>query len=343
MGQQAPTTAMGNILAARVAAQARGHTPSQPRPAANLTPIRVAAPPLPPPSPQQPTVLPAGQLALPELDQQFRGAVKTARNSLAAIAYYGFRLLLANDWSSLGYDSAEHYYTEQGLSQDIWENYTKLGERLQHLSLTDMQQLRVSAARALAKVHPSLWPEYAWVEEAKLLPTREFEVLVIQRNREHQPSQLAEPRITVSVSVPVSQQSTIERRMQSLRRRAKLATPGDTLIFALEAADRASLMEDVLSAVQQQVAELGRLWKPDEPWSVALAESVAERADRLEHGAEGQAASLVDAGARSQQLTRAILRQLRELDLQPKGDPASYEADQEAIRTAPTPIQRQAS
>jgi hypothetical protein len=361
---------LGNVLAARVAAQARTQAqtgaqlgqpaqsaqPLLPRPPVSLTLIR---PSLVPAQPQLTPVVPTlltttllapGQLATAELDQQFRGAVRQVRNSLAAAAYYGYRLLAADDWPSLGYDSAEHYYTEQGLSEALWKRYTTIGERLQHISLSDMQSLRISSADALSKVHPDLWPEYAWVEEAKLLPTREFEILVSQRNREHQPtaSQLAEPRITMSVSVPVSQQSLLERRLQSLRRRAKLATTGDTLIFALEAADRAGLLEEVLGSVQQAVAELGRLWKPESPWSAGLQESAAEQADRLEHGEAGGAASLIDAAARSQQLTRAILRALRDLDLQPQAPPATKGAaadapDQETLRPETAPEQRQAS
>lgn len=345
---------MANVLAAQVAAQAARQTQtaqrpaqrpaslqSQPRPPATLLPMRpaVAQAPSPIRQPAPSVVLPPGQFSTPELDQQFRGAVKAVRNSLAAVAYYGYRLLIADDWPSLGYDSAEHYCEEQGLSEGIWRRYTLLGERLQHLTLADMQQLRVASADALAKVHPDLWPEYAWVEEAKLLPVREFEMLVRQRNLAHQPSQLAEPRIMVSVSVPLSQQSQIERRMTSLRRRAKLATSGDTLLFALEAAERASLLEDVLGAVQLSVAELGRLWKPDEPWAVGLAESAAEKTARLDHG---ETSSLVDAGARSQQITRAILRALKDLDLQPE-EGASDAPNQETIRAASTPERRQAS
>lgn len=330
-------TAMGNILAAKVAAQAQAQ--AQPaRAPANLTPIRPVALVPQVQSRPTPTILPAGQLSTSELDQQFRGAVKAVRNSLAAVAYYGYRLLVAADWPSLGYESAEHYCEEQGLSEAIWRRYTLIGERLQSLSLADMQQLRVAAADALSKVHPDLWPEFAWVEEAKLLPVREFEMLVRQRNLAHQPSLMAEPRSMVSVSVPISQQSTIERRMTSLRRRAKLATPGDTLIFALEAADRAAELEEVLASIQVTAAELGRLWKPEAPWSAELAESAAERADRLANGPAGSS-SLFDAGERSQTLTRSMLRTLRDLDL--KG--AADAPNQETFRTADQAVQRQAS
>ena len=348
MAQPAPkTTPTQNILAARVAAQARQQQSQQPaanpalpaRPAASLTPIRPIRPPqaAQQPSPmQQPSLMHApvtlssrdpAALTASELDTRLRGAVTTAHRSTCELIYYGYRLKLATDWRELGFATEEAYVESLGIGWMMWDRWIRIGERLAHLTLTEMTSISQRALGLLASVQPDLWPEYAWLEEAKVLPAREFEMLVKQRNHEHQPAGsrglLSEPRADIKVAIPISQQAVLQRRLDQLRRRERLATTGEALVYALAATDRAGQLEDSLAAIQPSLAELARLWKPAEEWSAGLQESVAEKAARLEQGLP----SLSDVAQRTQQLTRTILRELRSLDLE---QPEQAQAGQQA-------------
>lgn len=253
--------------------------------------------------------------AVAELDQRFRAATTRARAAIWEMVYYGHKLeqaaAAAAAWATLGFDSGEAYAEAQGISASTWHNYMVLGDRLQRLSLAEMQGLKLGTMAELAKIHPAIWDEYAWVEEAKALPARDFAMIVAQRNREHSPKPLAEPRADVRVSMPLTQQVAVARRLDQIRRKQQLATTGDALIVAVAAVDRAALLEDTLSEVKQKISELERLWRPDQPGLAGLVESDTEKAARLERGEP----ALTDAAARTQQITRMLLKDLRDVSI----------------------------
>ena len=250
-------------------------------------------------------------LAIPELDQRFRAATTRARAALWEMVYYGHQLDQADAWPALGVESGVAYAEHLGISATTWNNYMVLGARLAHLSLAEISGLRLQTMTELARVHPSLWDEYAWVEEAKALPARDFAMIVAERNRKAQPKPLAEPRADVRVSMPLSQQVSVARRLDQIRRKQRLASTGDALLVAIDAVDRAGLLEDTLADVQSKISELELIWRPEIPGLAGMVETADEKAARLALGETGIPA----AAARTQQLARMVLRSLRDLKL----------------------------
>src|SRR5271165_7045332 len=127
------TNAIGNILAARVAAAQRPQNSEALRPAPELRLPQI----VPPPTPA--TKATHSALPIPELDQRFRAATTRARSALWEMVYYGHLLEQSQAWSTLGVDSGAAYAEQQGISAATWNNYMVLGDRLGHLALADMQ------------------------------------------------------------------------------------------------------------------------------------------------------------------------------------------------------------
>jgi hypothetical protein len=264
-------------LAAQVAAQAR---PSI------ITPIR--------PSTLPPSTAP---ITLTELDQRFRALVRHQSRTLGEMVFVVYRLWTADSWESLGCADVESYCNSVGVSYAYWKRLAILGQRLQSLTLAEMQNLPLRAMESLIRVHPSIWSEYAWVEEAKALTAREFSMLVMQRNERVAHGQLSEPRTQLTLRVPLSQHPVLERRLETLRRQEKFGSTAEALTYALESVDRADLMADTLSEIQSQVAELSRIQD-------SLKESQAEKEARFASGMDdGSAARL-----KAQKLTAQILK-----------------------------------
>ncbi len=239
-------------------------------------------------------------ITLVDLDQKLRALAVQHRRVWAESAFIAYRLWLANDWERLGFADAEAYCDSLGITLGHWRNLVTFGKRLQHLTLPEMQSLTYAAMQWLAKVHPKIWDEYAWVEEAKALPSRDFAMLVAQRN-EQITKTLVEPRVSLTIRVPTSHQAAIERRLETIRRQEKLGSTAEALTYALESVDRAWRMEDTLSEIQAKVAELNRIQD-------SLRETREEREARLENGPDKDQTG---ARIRAQQLTNWILKTLQ--------------------------------
>lgn len=266
-------------LAAQVAAQARP---------ASITPIR-------------PAVLPQSDapITLVELAERFRSLAKQQGRTVCEMVFVAHRLWLANDWQALGYSDVESFCEAAGVTVRYWDRLALIGERLQNIPLAEAQNIPFAALEALSRVHPSIWNEYAWVEEAKALRTKEFVLLVLKRNAQVGRT-LTEPRCALTVRVPLSQHPVIERRLEALRRRQRLSSSAEALTFALESVDRAGLMADTIAEIQNQVEELKHLYDP-----ANLEESEAERDARL---ADGK--SVTDSAMKAQGLLRKIDRMI---------------------------------
>lgn len=263
-------------LAAQVAAQVRP---------VSVTPIR-------------PVVLPpsTAPVTVGDTFQRFSALVQTHRRTAGELAYLAYRLESANEWQALGFSDVEGMCDALGITEQWWKRCVLLGERLQHLTLTEIQTLSSAAMDSLTRVHPSLWNEYAWVEEAKVLQPKEFRMLVSQRNEQVTKSQLSEPRTQLMLRVPLSQHPVLERRLEMIRKQERLGSTAEALTFALASVDRADLMTDTLTEIQRQVAELSRIQE-------SLRELPSEKDARLD-GDKGQVAARI----RAQKLTAQIMR-----------------------------------
>lgn len=243
-------------LAAQVAAQNRP---------ISITPIRPAV--------QPPSDAP---ITLKDMAVQFFSLSRQQSRVVGEMILVAYRLWVANDWPALGFTDVEAFCDHAGITAKYWDQLTLLGERLQLLTVGEVQGLSLAMLNSLARVHPSIWSEYAWVEEAKALQAREFAMLVTQRNEEVNKS-LTEPRCALTVRVPLSQHPVLERRLEALRRQERLGSIGEALTFALESVDRADLMADTLEEIKTQVSELQLLYD-------GMEESSSEREARLETG-----------------------------------------------------------
>lgn len=315
-------------LAAQIAMRARTQqqssqpSPAQSRPPVSLVQMRPAATPeiLPP---SQPVI---DQDDIAQWDQGLRRAVDGHRSTLVEIAYYGSRIRSANGWEKLGFADENEYRENIGLGESTWKEYLKLGDRLSHLGLSDMMRLTFKSARLLTKVDPKIWPEYAWTEEAALLPAREFAMLVDQRNREAGSSIKQESKGKITLDMPLTKVAGVERRIDTLKRRQKLQTTTATIEYALAAAERERSVNHVMEAIRSDMKQLNRLWEPGTPWAESLKESEEERDVRLTKGA--RPASLSDAAQLSQRLTRSILKSMREIhEVLPEASQSSAPAD----------------
>ena len=263
-------------LAAQVVAQSR--------PAISPVPV-VTLPPSPAP------------ITLKELDQRFRALARQHARTLGEMVFVAYRLVEADNWESLGMLCGEDYAESVGISYSYFRRLATLGERLQFLTVTEIQNLSVRSMSDLTKVHPAIWNEYPWVEEAKALTAREFSALVMIRNEQAGHS-LCEPRTQLTLRVPLSQHPVFERRLETIRRQEKLGSVAEALTLALESVDEKYLLSDTLTEIQKQMQELSRIQS-------SMKELSTEKADRLEHGED---AEQIRARSRAAKLTASILK-----------------------------------
>jgi hypothetical protein len=283
-----------NPLMAQVQARAR----QQQRPPVSLTPIKPATPQV------NAQADPGSDLA--QLDAALRQSVTTYRNSLVEVAYYGRRIAKRNGWIELGYRDEEAYQESLGLTRRTWKKYLLLGMRLEYLTLQQMKGLTIQSASKLTEVHPQIWDEFSWVEEATVLPTRDFSMLVEQRNSELGHQVIIDPKSRLTIEITRSQLAQTERRIATLRKQHRLPSAAATLTYALDAAERERALASKVSGLEAAVAELARLWH-----NTHLAESAKEKEVRLE---EGMPMSLTQAGTLSRSMIKKILRQMEAIN-----------------------------
>jgi hypothetical protein len=213
------------------------------------------------------------------------------------MVFVSCRLWEADDWTELGFQDAEAYADSVGISCGYLRQLASLGERLRFLTVAEIQNLSLRAMNALGRVHPAIWNEYPWVEEAKALTAREFISLVMHRN-EQAGHTLCEPRTQLMLRVPLSQHPVMERRLETIRRQERLGSVAEALNFALESVDEKYVLADALAEIQKQMQELSRIQD-------SLKELSGERDARLENGPDREQRA---ARVRASKLTASILR-----------------------------------
>lgn len=310
--QQSAAPARSN-LAALVAEQARVAA-SRPQPQlvqpAGTARKQAAAAAQPAPSPDTlaPQALLPGQLSTPELFDKLRRSATTLRTAAIETCWWIHLLHQRADWPGAGYADEEAAREDLGLTSGTWKQYRSLGERLAScgLALDQLRHLTLSSAMQLAAVSPAIWHEYAWLDEARLLPGKQFAALVEERNRQASGA-TARPTARLALDVPRSQQAGFESRLAKLRKQHKLGTAAATLEHALLAAERApakaAAATAALADLDVAAADLARLWPADGAWSTGLVESVAERDAR--YAGEAVASSPVPAVPTPASLTAA--------------------------------------
>lgn len=226
-----------------------------------------------------------------EIDQLLRKSVKALRNSLVETAYFSFQLDSRDDWASLGFaDGAEYAATGLGLNESTWETYLLLGERLSPLSLDQMRELSIAAARLITTISAKIWKEFDWLTEARILSSREFAGLVASRTKDLKLQGaglkgLPEQSVKITVQIPASQQDRMEQRIESLRRARRLSSLSEALDLAMSAAEREPLLASRIEALAKASQELERVWEQipveqDIPEAVMTTQRLARRIER---------------------------------------------------------------
>jgi hypothetical protein len=247
-----------------------------------------------PASPRSDITCSGGETAR-ELDQALQKSTTAYKNAFVEIAHFCHRLHEKQDWGTLGAGSEEEYFTSRGLAR-TWEMFVLLGARLAELSLDQMRELTAGSAQILAKIPEKLWGEFAWVDEARLLTTKEFTLLAKERLGELTRTKgLAEPKASLSLQVPLLRRDELERRIDSLRRQHHLHSPVDTLDFML------------------RIAEQG-------PGVVTAAERLDRCTEELMHMVDSEAADPADLGEIAR-LAARLRRHLKDLKRHANGFP----------------------
>jgi hypothetical protein len=282
-----PLSPLAAVLAGRTLA------PAAPVPALRIAPTTQ---PTPTPHPTlRPTLSPTGGESAQELDQQLQRSTTAFKNAFVEIAYISHKLYEMDDWAGIGFRDAEGYFSARGLSS--WKMYVLLGQRLSPLSLDEMRTLTIGAARLLAQIPGKLWDEFSWVDEARLLPMKTFAGLV--RDRGAAAKGVAEPKASLSLSVPLRELDGLERRFDLLRRQHHLATPAATLDFMLRVAELGPGVVTTAERLNQTTAELERV---------------------LDSPEEG-----VDSGLEAARLVAKLKRHLKELHRRANGLPSEVQ------------------
>lgn len=260
----------------------------------------------------------ASSVASPALATKFQRlqrAADTLRQSAIEIAFIGWEIESADGWQALGFDSAESAGEILGLSAATWRNYLTLGSRLhsRNLTLDQAQKLTMQSASLLMKIHPTLWTEFAWIDEAMMLSAKQFAALIDDRHGQLAAADLprgAEFTSSLTLSLPASRRAIVETKLTNLRRSLGASSDAATLEQALDIAARQTETRASFEKLSSQLAALDQLWPSDAPWQVGT-ESSAEREARF--AGESWPTDLTEAAARSQSLTRSLRQTLEDI------------------------------
>lgn len=208
-----------------------------------------------------------------------RQTAKIYKSAMMRLAFYSCRLRFAiegmgGDWSILGAElvdddgiihiaSTEDEYRESlGISRSNFYKYMRIGEVLSNLSLTDMEQIRVTNAELLMQVDPALMQDFPWVQEAKQLTTDSFAVLVATRNR--QTGKDNEPKLYFRAKVPATAKRFLDETVEAFRVEHGLHSSGEALeMLIADVHDRPNAMTTMHTAAQLVEWAMGRVKKRD--------------------------------------------------------------------------------
>lgn len=211
--------------------------------------IALPSPPLPPPEVLAPE---SGSITL--LDQELRTAAAAWRKCLARLAYYGFRMRLAEGWTAFGFEPGtpgENAYREQVLEvpRSSYFRAVRIGQALHQLSLEELEAIRPTNLDLLLQVDPTLWHDHAWVKEARILKPKQFAELVAERNE--RVGGRPEPLVFFSVKVPFLARQALETMIEDFRKKHELDSAGRAVeLMVADIHDRPNLIAAAHQAQQ---------------------------------------------------------------------------------------------
>jgi len=169
------------------------------------------------------------------LDGQIRHAIGEYNRSFAQLAYYGWRLKLADGFAALGYASEIAYMGSLGIGKTLWFQAVAVGQALSSLPLEELEKIPQAQALLLLSVKSELKTTYPWIKEAQNDTYRELARKVEERNR-MAPGPERVPTAPLSFRVAATAKSTIMQKVVAFQEKHDLSSPGQALEFIV--ADR---------------------------------------------------------------------------------------------------------
>lgn len=183
-------------------------------------------------------------------DQKIRRAVGEYHRSFAHLAFYGWRLKLANGFSEVGFADEYAYMTSLGVGKTRWFQAVAVGQALSSLPVEELEKIPTDQALLLLSVKPELKTQHPWVKEAQTDTYMELARKVEERNR-LLPGPERVPMTPMSFRVAATAKSAIFTNLLAFQEKHGLSSVGQALEFIV--ADRAtdtSILGELFEAIK---------------------------------------------------------------------------------------------
>lgn len=180
-------------------------------------------------------VLAPEQVPIREYHAELQSAAKNLRQSLAKIAFYGWKMRLNQGWVALGYpegnEGEEAYRESLDIPRSSYYKHVRIGQALHQLSLEELTKIPTTNAELLIQVNPALWFDYAWIREAQTLKSSKLAELVAERNKTVGDER--EPLTNMVVRVPFLAKEAMETMLETVQAKYQLSSKGQALEFMI--------------------------------------------------------------------------------------------------------------
>ena len=207
-------------------------------------------------------------------DTELRKAAKAYKRSLAAIAYYGHRLQLADRWGEFQCEDEEAYRESLDIPRSTWYKHIRIGRALHNLSIAELEQIPTGNLELLSDLEPE--QIVAFIADAKRLTYHELSGVITEFNQ--QCGKPYEPQTYVRYKVPVSSKTFLEEAVSEFQVKHNLASPGRALeLLVADIHDRLNVMGALLQ-IRRDLEEAQQLLGEREPAVYSLLEQARSRA-----------------------------------------------------------------
>jgi hypothetical protein len=245
----------------------------------------------------QPEYLAPQEIDVEEYNCEIHAAAKSLRVSSMRIAFYGFRMKMADGWTAWGFESGprgeEAYIESVGIPRSTWFRLVRVGQAMHQLPLAELEKISVTNAEILLSVSPTILYDHNWVFEAKTLPSTKLAALVAERNKVAGDDR--EPLTILHFKVPVLAKQSIDEMLDVFKDKNMLSSRGQAIEFMVaDLHDRTNLLASVDKALKLiKGAYVGlsskKISAPDEMYWIELAmEALSEAREKAVQAARSK-------------------------------------------------------
>lgn len=188
-----------------------------------------------------PSYIPQGQVLAPEqvsireYHAELQSAARNLRQSLAKIAFYGWKMRLNQGWTAIGFapgsKGEEAYADSLDIPRSSYFKHVRIGQCLHQLTLDELTKIPTTNAELLIQVNPALWLDHNWVREAQTMKSTKLAELVAARNKTVGDER--EPLTNMVVRVPFLAKEAMETMLESVQTKYQLSSKGQALEFMI--------------------------------------------------------------------------------------------------------------